>query len=107
VVTISYAGAPLRQFRNVGVNTTSANWSFHRDYVYRNGGLLAAYTPEGLHHFHLDHLGSPRIIIGANGTTLPSTSTSPSARRRPAPPRTPRRVSVLATPLEMLGDSDE
>jgi RHS repeat-associated protein len=63
-------GTPLRQFRNVGENTTPANWSFHRDYVYRNGGLLAAHTPEGLHHFHLDHLGSPRTITGANGTIL-------------------------------------
>jgi RHS repeat-associated protein len=63
-------GTPLRQFRNVGENTTAANWSFHRDYVYRNGGLLATHTPEGLQHFHLDHLGSPRIITGANGTTL-------------------------------------
>ena len=63
-------GTPLRQFRNVDENTTSANWFFHRDYVYRNGALLAAHTPEGLHHFHLDHLGSPRIITGGNGTTL-------------------------------------
>jgi len=63
-------GSPLRQFRNLGENTTAANWSFHRDYVYRGGALLAAHTPEGLHHFHLDHLGSPRLITGANGTTL-------------------------------------
>jgi RHS repeat-associated protein len=63
-------GSPLRQFRNLGENTTAANWSFHRDYVYRGGALLAAHTPQGLHHFHLDHLGSPRLITGANGTTL-------------------------------------
>jgi RHS repeat-associated protein len=63
-------GTPLRQFRSGGCNDNTADWSFERDYVYRGGGLLAAHTPEGLHHFHLDHLGSPRLITGPNGTTL-------------------------------------
>jgi RHS repeat-associated protein len=63
-------GRPLRQFRTEGGNAATGNWSFHRDYVYRGDGLLAAHTPEGLHHFHLDHLGSPRIITDSNGTTL-------------------------------------
>ena len=63
-------GTPLRQFRTEGGNVDPDKWKFHRDYVYRGGALLAAHTPEGLRHFHLDHLGSPRLITGANGTTL-------------------------------------
>ena len=62
-------GSPLRQYRNVGENL-SGNWFLQRDYVYRNGGLLAAHTPEGFQHFHLDHLGSPRILTDSNAQTL-------------------------------------
>jgi RHS repeat-associated protein len=62
-------GGPLRQYRSVGGNVSGA-WSLQRDHVYRNGGLLAAHTPDGLQHFHLDHLGSPRIITDASGATL-------------------------------------
>ena len=65
-----FDGTPLRQFRSGGCNDATADWSFHRDYVYRGGALLAAHTPEGLQHFHLDHLGSPRIITDANGKTV-------------------------------------
>jgi RHS repeat-associated protein len=62
-------GSPLRQYRSAGGNVSGA-WSLQRDYVYRGGGLLAAHTPEGLQHFHLDHLGSPRIITGSSGQIL-------------------------------------
>ncbi|MCP3998617.1 MAG: RHS repeat-associated core domain-containing protein, partial [bacterium] len=41
-------------------------WEWGRDYVYRDGLLLAAVEPDGggeaTSHFHLDHLGSPRQI---------------------------------------------
>jgi RHS repeat-associated protein len=50
---------------NAGRGTVSS-----RDYVWQGGALVAAHTPDGLRHCHLDHLGSPRIITGANGTTL-------------------------------------
>jgi RHS repeat-associated protein len=43
-----------------------ANWAVERDYVYREGQLLAAHTnapaPGDLLHYHNDHLGTPRFI---------------------------------------------
>ncbi len=56
------AGKVLTEFgRNRGI------WSVQRDYVYREGQLLAALTPTGTHHFHLDHLGTPRLITTDGG----------------------------------------
>jgi hypothetical protein len=63
-------GTPLRQFRQDGGNARTTDWSFDRDYVYRNASLLAAHTPEGARHFHLDHLGSPRLVTNSSCTTL-------------------------------------
>ena len=37
------------------------------DYIYRDGLLLAAETQTGQRHFHLDHLGTPRLITRASG----------------------------------------
>ncbi|HYC58149.1 MAG TPA: RHS repeat-associated core domain-containing protein [Thermoanaerobaculia bacterium] len=45
--------------------TWNGNWFWIEDYVYRNGLLAAAERPVaqgGIRHFHLDHLGSPRVI---------------------------------------------
>jgi RHS repeat-associated protein len=42
-----------------------------RDYVYRDDQLLAShYESEGIRHFHLDHLGTPRLITGAGGARV-------------------------------------
>jgi RHS repeat-associated protein len=35
------------------------------DYVYRDGSLLAAETPQGTRHFSLDHLDTPRLVTAA------------------------------------------
>ncbi len=44
-------------------------WSEARDNVYRNGTLLAAYTSANAavadRHYHVDHLGTPRLITDA------------------------------------------
>jgi RHS repeat-associated protein len=47
-------------------------WNWERDYVYRDGQLLASVEPaagggEDTVHFHLDHLGSPRQITDELG----------------------------------------
>jgi RHS repeat-associated protein len=47
-------------------------WNWERDYVYRDGQLLASVEPrsdggEDTVHFHLDHLGSPRQMTDAAG----------------------------------------
>ncbi len=47
-------------------NATAA-WQVANDYIYRNGQLLASETPSGVRHFHLDHLGTPRLITDGSG----------------------------------------
>jgi RHS repeat-associated protein len=47
------------------------NWSTWRDYIYRGTQLLASSHPtEGDRHFHLDHLGTPRLITNAGGVKV-------------------------------------
>ena len=50
-------GKVLRDF--VDGNT---GWSLFREYIYRDGQLLAANTAAGTQHYSLDHLGSPRLV---------------------------------------------
>ena len=53
----------LRDFKQVG-----ATWSVERDYVYRDGLLLAALKGNGaVEHYTLDHLGTPRLITDGTG----------------------------------------
>ena len=55
-------GKVLREFKLDG-----ATWSVERDYVHRDGVLLAAVLPTGaVNHFHPDHLGSPRLITNVS-----------------------------------------
>ncbi len=47
--------------------TTNGTWSVASDYIHRDGALLAAETPQGIRHFHVDHLGTPRLISDSLG----------------------------------------
>jgi len=42
-------------------------WSVAEDYIFRGEMLLAAETSTGRRHFHLDHLGTPRLITDGSG----------------------------------------
>jgi RHS repeat-associated protein len=56
-------GKVLRQFSNPGYT-----WTSWEDYIYRDGQLLAGYLSNGQRrHFHLDHLGSPRLVTNVGG----------------------------------------
>jgi RHS repeat-associated protein len=56
----------LREYKVVGGNE-AGHWFWQKDYIYRDSKLLAAETPNGIRHYHVDHLGSPRLITDANG----------------------------------------
>ena len=56
------SGLTLREYLD-----DNGKWSVGNDYLYRDGLLLAAETQIGRRHFHLDHLGSPRLITRASG----------------------------------------
>lgn len=55
-------GRVLRDYRS-----DAAGWSVARDYIYSDGGLLAAVEGGTTYHYHPDHLGTPRLITDQNG----------------------------------------
>lgn len=57
----------LVEYRDVG--GTQGTWTLAKEYVYRNGQLLAsiAPSPEGVRHLALDHLGTPRLATDGMG----------------------------------------
>jgi RHS repeat-associated protein len=62
----------LREFREENYSASTQPWSWTRDYVYRGGLLLSSYmtSPIGTTKrldYHLDHLGTPRLITDENG----------------------------------------
>jgi RHS repeat-associated protein len=70
-------GKVLREFTSFqpqgGLPT--GQWQWTKDYVWRDGLLLASVTPAAsggtvTQHFHLDHLGTPRLVTGDNGVQL-------------------------------------
>jgi RHS repeat-associated protein len=53
-------GTVLREYRE-----QAGEWSWVKDYVYRDGQHLASVDSGGTKHVHLDHLGSIRRITGS------------------------------------------
>jgi RHS repeat-associated protein len=56
-------------------NGASQPWSWSRDYIYRGGLLLSSYLStsggtEKRYDYHLDHLGTPRLITDAAGRKI-------------------------------------
>jgi RHS repeat-associated protein len=50
---------------------SGTTWTWERDHVYRDGLLLATLYPSGQRQqFHLDHLGSPRVVTDVNGARI-------------------------------------
>jgi len=58
-------GKVLRQYREA-----AGVWSWEKDYVYRDGSLLATIDSTGTKHVHLDHLGSIRLITNSSGSQV-------------------------------------
>jgi RHS repeat-associated protein len=64
----------LREYSETVANSGgifTSIWIWKRDYVYRDGVLFAAVTPSGTsevkQHYHVDHLGTPRLITDSGG----------------------------------------
>ena len=51
-----------------GLGTANLTWV--EDDIYRGTSMLASETPTGRRHYHLDHLGSPRLITDDAGQRL-------------------------------------
>lgn len=53
----------LREYRIYGGNTSPSNWEWGKDYIYAGTKLLSTEANfEGRRNYHLDHLGSPRLV---------------------------------------------
>jgi RHS repeat-associated protein len=82
--TWSFRDAQARVLRQVQSSYTNAavDWTWTEDYVYSDRALVAAKRPAvqgGDRHFHLDHLGTPRMITNASGVALGQHDYSPYA----------------------------
>jgi RHS repeat-associated protein len=68
------SGKVLREFTSLesgsGPTLAMTNWQWTKDYVWRDGLLLATVSPSGTLHYHLDHLGTPRLVTDANGVKV-------------------------------------
>jgi hypothetical protein len=51
---------------------SNGEWKWQEDYIYRGSQMLAAEVPDSTktRHFHLDHLGTPRLVTGNGGVEL-------------------------------------
>jgi RHS repeat-associated protein len=79
-------GKVLRQYRSSSTNPNAA-WVWVEDFVYRNGLLLASErtaSQGGRRHYHLDHLGTPRLVTDAGGTVLAERDVLPFGEERTA-----------------------
>jgi len=63
----SLDGKVLREMTAYQPPQGSATWTWSRDHVWRDGQLLATVSPSGTQQFHLDHLGTPRVLTDATG----------------------------------------
>jgi RHS repeat-associated protein len=75
-------GQVLRRFSRQG-----GQWRWMQDYIYRNGKMLASESNDQMKtlHYHLDHLGSPRLITGNGGTEVARHTYYPFGEEVPGP----------------------
>jgi RHS repeat-associated protein len=59
----------LREYKVIGGDQIN-HWRWNKDYIYYSGRLLASESPAGLRHYHLDHLGTPRLITDSAGNAI-------------------------------------
>jgi RHS repeat-associated protein len=59
-------------------------WRWDEDYVYNGSQMLAAEVPGNTLQFHLDHLGTPRVITGNGGVRLATHTYFPFGRETSA-----------------------
>jgi RHS repeat-associated protein len=61
-------GKVVREYKS-NISNTAMPWLWVEDYVYRDGALLGSERVDeegGRRLFHLDHLGTPRLVTGMN-----------------------------------------
>ncbi len=56
-------GKPLRRYYETG-----CSFAWQQDWIWGDGRVLATVDGDGMRFFHLDHLGTPRLITKEDGT---------------------------------------
>lgn len=59
--------------RTLSFNRAGNTWTLEKDYVYRGSALLASFSGSQAvpdRHYHVDHLGSTRLVTDGGGTRL-------------------------------------
>ncbi len=95
----------LRQYRSSSTNP-GAPWVWIEDFVYRDGLLLGSERTAaqgGRRHYHLDHLGSPRLVTSANGSVLSEHDFLPFGEERTAIGQHQARGYDREEPLRFTG----
>lgn len=98
-------GRVLRQYRSSSTSPGSP-WHWIEDFVYRDGLLLGserAASQGGRRHYHLDHLGTPRLVTGANGSVLSEHDLLPFGEERTAIGQHQARGYDREEPLRFTG----
>lgn len=75
---------PLREYVMSG-SDAAGNWKWQKDYIYRDSQLLASESPAGTQHYHLDHLGSPRVITDSSAQAVQRPQYFPFGEEATAP----------------------
>ena len=52
---------------NAYVGSSGTTWLWDRDHVFRGAFLLSSISTSGTEQFHLDHLGTPRVVTDSSG----------------------------------------
>lgn len=61
----------LREFTSAATTLwPTVNRAWAKDYVWRDGGLLAAAGSSFTQHYHLDHLATPRVVSNSAGVKI-------------------------------------
>lgn len=70
--TITLRGPNNEELREYTVTSGNAigHWAWSKDFIYAGTHLLASETPQGTRHYHLDHLGTPKLITDRLGNVL-------------------------------------
>jgi RHS repeat-associated protein len=89
-------GKVLRRYSKEG-----GVWKWQEDYIYRGSQLLAAEVPDSTRtrHFHLDHLGTPRLVTGNGGAEISRHTYHPFGEEIPSTPA----INAPRTKLQFTG----
>ena len=96
-----HGGKVIRELRFTKVNDT-VQWSWEKDSIWRGSQLLGTDSPSGARHFHLDHLGSPRLITDGAGAVVTQHTYAPFGEELTDPTADTERMKFTGHERDLL-----